>query len=99
MSRSWGADAPRVPPYHAIRNLTDPRPRRRRTDAADVTFRLGIAAFVTWIYLRTLLVVAPGVDLATWTIFAYTGAPLLALVWGGAVWTFTSWARGAKCRS
>lgn len=92
MSRGWPPETTTGHPYPA--EGRHHRPRRRRADAADVVYRWGVALMFTWIYLRTILVVAPGVDVATWTIFAYTGAPLLSLCWAGATATTAAWVRG-----
>lgn len=57
----------------------------------DVLFRLGAAFALTWIYLRTLLVVAPGTDPTSWAIFAWTGWPFVLMLWVGAITTLLAW--------
>lgn len=61
--------------------------------AIDVVSRIGVALTVTWIYLRTLVVVPPGVDRGSWELFAWTGWPPVLLVWVGAVATFVAYLR------
>lgn len=60
---------------------------------SDVLFRIGAALAVSWVYLRTLLVVAPGTDPQTWAVFAWTGWPFVLMVWVGAVSTLAAWLR------
>lgn len=67
--------------------------RAPRSDLSDVMFRVGGAAFATWIYLRTLFVVPAGTDATAWHIFAWTGWPLLIVIWIGAAISFRDWWR------
>lgn len=60
---------------------------------SDVTFRAGAALAITWIYLRTLLVVPPDVDMDSWRLFAWLGGPPVLLVWVGTVWTVVAYVR------
>lgn len=61
--------------------------------AVDVVFRIGVALTVTWVYLRTLVVVPANVDLGGWWLFAWTGWLPVLLVWVGAVATFLAYVR------
>lgn len=60
---------------------------------ADVLFRCGAALAVTWLYLRTLLVIPPGIDPQAWALFAWTGWPFVLMVWVGALATLIAWRR------
>lgn len=59
----------------------------------DVLFRSGVALTAAWIYLRTLLVVPSSTDMQAWTVFAWTGWPLVLLIWIGAISTVASYLR------
>lgn len=67
--------------------------RWRTYRLADVMFRSGVALVAAWIYLRTLLVVPAGTDAAAWTVFAWTGWPLILLIWIGAISTIIAYRR------
>lgn len=60
---------------------------------SDVVFRTGVALTITWIYLRTLVVVPSGVDRDSWRLFALTGWPLVLMIWVGAIWTVVAYVR------
>jgi hypothetical protein len=62
---------------------------RLRPKGIEVLWRLGIAMFCTWAYLR--LAIVPDVGRVAQVIFTWIGWPFLGLVWVGASSTFLDW--------
>lgn len=67
--------------------------RWRTYRLGDVLFRSGVALAAAWIYLRTLFVVAPGTDPEAWLVFAWTGWPMILLIWIGTISTIAAYMR------
>lgn len=72
----------------------DSRARRRSADVADAAFRVGVALFVTWGFIRTLVLVPDGLDDGDRWMFTLAGVPIVLIVWFGALVTLRSWRRG-----